>query len=167
MTQHDKIRAARALLLNETPLRRDCGAICGAACCQPDEDGRGGMLLFPGEEPLYDPCPDWASLSETPIVIHGKQLLFLTCGGRCPREDRPLACRVFPLAPTAQRQRATVALDIRAWPVCPLMQSGMGGLSRAFIAAGQSAAELLLTDEACKFYIELLTIQLEAYKNMG
>ena len=35
-----------------TPLAGDCGALCGAACCQPDEDGQGGMFLFPGERAL-------------------------------------------------------------------------------------------------------------------
>ena len=47
---------ARDLLSDVTPLKTDCGRICGGACCQPDEDGQGGMLLFPGEEGLYDPC---------------------------------------------------------------------------------------------------------------
>lgn len=44
----EPILAARKLLENMTPLKRDCGRACGAACCQSDEDGQGGMLLFPG-----------------------------------------------------------------------------------------------------------------------
>ena len=43
---------ARALLLNLTPLRQDCGALCGGACCTPDEEDRSGMMLFPGERAL-------------------------------------------------------------------------------------------------------------------
>ena len=40
----------RALLEEVTPLRRDCGALCGAACCSSLEGEETGMLLFPGEE---------------------------------------------------------------------------------------------------------------------
>ena len=46
------LEKARALLENVTPMNRDCGRICGAACCQPDEEGHGGVFLFPGEEEL-------------------------------------------------------------------------------------------------------------------
>ena len=167
MTQLDRIRAAWALLSVETPLKRDCGAVCGAACCQPDEDGRGGMILFPGEEALYDPCPAWATLAETPIEIQGRPLLFLACDGRCPRDSRPLACRIFPLTFTAVGQGVAVALDARAWPVCPLMPSGMNGLSGAFAAAVRAAAGVLWADEGCRAYIKLLTSQAESYKFLG
>ena len=44
----EAVKQARDLLERVTPLRRDCGGVCGAACCQSDEDGQGGMLLFPG-----------------------------------------------------------------------------------------------------------------------
>ena len=53
MTETEALLAARALLADVTPLRTDCGRCCGAACCAPDEDGQGGMLLFPGEEALF------------------------------------------------------------------------------------------------------------------
>ena len=46
----DAILRARALIGPLTPMITDCGALCGAACCQPDEDGQGGVYLFPGEE---------------------------------------------------------------------------------------------------------------------
>ena len=46
----DTVLQARALVGGLTPLKSDCGALCGAACCQADEDGQGGMYLFPGEE---------------------------------------------------------------------------------------------------------------------
>ena len=74
---------ARSLLSEVTPLRRDCGRLCGAACCSPDEDGQGGMLLFPGEEELYDPLPDRFVISDT---CEGK---LLECSGTC---DRCPAC---------------------------------------------------------------------------
>ena len=30
----ETLRRAKALLENETPLKTDCGALCGAACCR-------------------------------------------------------------------------------------------------------------------------------------
>ena len=48
----DAVLRAREMLMDVTPLRRDCGGVCGAACCACDEDGQGGMLLFPGEDAL-------------------------------------------------------------------------------------------------------------------
>ena len=39
----DTVLRARAMIGERTPLRSDCGQLCGAACCQPDEDGQGGM----------------------------------------------------------------------------------------------------------------------------
>ena len=45
---------ARMLLDALTPLKTDCGRLCGGACCQGDETT--GMLLFPGEDALYAGC---------------------------------------------------------------------------------------------------------------
>ncbi|MDR0928464.1 MAG: hypothetical protein LBM74_01980 [Oscillospiraceae bacterium] len=163
MTASQRILAARALLQEITPLKTDCGKRCGAACCQPDADGQGGMLLFPGEEALYDPAPDWATITESPIVIAGKPLLFLTCEGQCPRGERPLACRIFPLTPAIQDGEPTVRLDIRAWPVCPLMPHGVHGLSQPFVAAAQTATALLCEEAAARAYIQWLTDALTDY----
>nr|HML49564.1 hypothetical protein [Clostridia bacterium] len=91
------IQAARALLAQRTPLKSDCGRLCNAACCQADEEGRGGMLLFPGEERFYDPLPGWARLE--PMDFGGRPSRLLVCEGRCERSQRPLACRIFPLTP--------------------------------------------------------------------
>ncbi len=158
------IRAARALFADVTPLSRDCGRLCGAKCCKPDADGQGGMILFPGEEALYDPAPDWASLSDSDFVIGGAPLKLLTCGGTCPRAGRPLSCRIFPLTPVAAEGRAAARLDLRAWPVCPLMEYGQKGLSPAFVRAAKEAAALLWRDARCRAYIEALTARLEAYR---
>ncbi len=141
-------RTARGLLSGATPLHFDCGLVCGRACCEEGEQGE-GMLLFPGEEKLYQFLPDGFSLSPLP-EMPGVSLL--TCGGSCDRKERPLACRFFPLVPLAGRdEKGTVqlrlALDRRAWPVCPLMESGFRGLSLGFVEACQRAARALF---ACK-----------------
>ena len=47
------LEAARGALADLTPLKRDCARLCGAACCQPDETGLNGMLLFPYEDAFY------------------------------------------------------------------------------------------------------------------
>lgn len=47
------LEAARGALETLTPLKRDCGRLCGGACCQPDETGENGMLLFPFEDSYY------------------------------------------------------------------------------------------------------------------
>jgi len=166
MYQIDRIRAARALLEAKTPLKGDCGTRCAAACCQPDEDGQGGMLLFPGEAALYTPCPDFAVLTESPVSLSGQPLIFFTCKGSCPRDNRPLACRIFPLTPVSTDGGVSVTLDVRAWPVCPLMAHGMAGLSRDFIAAAQTAAAILWEDTENRAYIEWLTQQQAAFRGL-
>ena len=46
------LEAARKELETLTPLKINCGKLCGGACCQPDpeEEGENGMLLLPFEE---------------------------------------------------------------------------------------------------------------------
>ena len=133
----EAVRAARELLEAVTPLKEDCGRFCGGACCLPDEDGRGGMLLFPGEETLFDPLPESFSLGRDDGVTPGAWLL--TCGGSCGRKERPLSCRLFPLLPT----RTGAVMDRRAWAVCPLMEYGKRGLRPDFVAAVAAAGKLL------------------------
>ena len=133
----EAVIAARALLENVTPLRQDCGRICGGACCACDEDGQGGMLLFPGEEALYDPLPAGFAITDDDAVIKGGKLL--TCLGSCNRSDRPLSCRLFPLLPTEKGAK----LDRRGWAVCPLMEWGKAGLSREFVEAVSQAGKIL------------------------
>ncbi len=153
------VQEARVLLRDVTPLRRDCGGLCGAACCVPDEDGQGGMLLLTGEEQLYPALPEGFSiLPDHSILPNGR--LFI-CDGLCERDDRPLSCRVFPLMFTSSGK---ARLDRRAWAMCPLMDSGVAGLSREFVAAVQKANEILLSVpehrawmEAVERYIEQLT----------
>lgn len=131
------VAAARELLDQVTPLRVDCGRYCGGACCQSDEDGQGGMLLFPGEEKLYDPLPPGFEISPDDGVLPGA--LLITCSGQCERKARPLACRLFPLLPTPKGCR----MDRRAWAVCPLMEHGNKGLQPEFVSAVKEAGRIL------------------------
>ena len=133
----EQVIAARRLLENITPLNQDCGRYCGGACCQSDEDGQGGMLLFPGEEALYRELPEGFFIEKNDGVVSGAYLL--TCDGVCDRQDRPLSCRLFPLLPT----RKGAKLDRRGWAVCPLMENGKSGLRPEFVAAVREAGALL------------------------
>ena len=55
MNPENLIRAY-AILGDLTPMMTDCGMLCGAACCQADEDGQGGVHLFPGERARLEDC---------------------------------------------------------------------------------------------------------------
>ncbi len=146
----DPVIAARELLENVTPLKRDCGRTCGAACCQSDEDGQGGMLLFPGEEALYASLPaGWTIEPDDAVVPCGRLLI---CDGRCDRNMRPLACRLFPLLPT----RKSVRMDRRAWAVCPLIESGKRGLDPDFVRAAEQAGQVLYAHPVLAAFLEAL-----------
>lgn len=149
----EALAGAREKLAAVTPLTRDCGALCGARCCAPDEDGRGGMLLFPGEETYYKTLPRGFAITraaEGPL---------LTCGGTCAREERPLACRVFPLMFALEGGVPGVRPDPRAWPLCPLMPSGMPGLLAGFVQAAREAAQLLCASPEHRAFIEAEQLQ--------
>ena len=133
------LKEARTLLETVTPLKRDCGRVCGAACCASLEGEETGMLLFPGEEEEYRDRPGW-KMVETPRGW----LLF--CPGTCRREERPLACRLFPLLPLPEAEGIRVAADQRARVVCPLARQGKNAMLPAFLKAVQEAGELLIRD---------------------
>ena len=144
------VEEARALLAGVTPLRIDCGRVCGGACCQSDEDGQGGMLLFPGEEQLYQRLPPGWRIIRDDGVREGA--LLLICDGTCDREMRPLSCRLFPLLPTP----AGCRMDRRAWAVCPLMESGKKGLQPAFVQAVAEAGKALYACPAHEQFLNAL-----------
>lgn len=153
--------SARAHLETVTPLQRDCGGLCLSACCQTPEGGLGGMLLFPGEETLYQILPAAFSLQANDHILPGGVLL--VCEGRCARHDRPLACRIFPLQFGFAEGEATVFLDPRAWPVCPLMPSGMEGLRADFVGAAKQAAEVLCLVPILREFIESQQTHIQGY----
>jgi hypothetical protein len=124
-----QMEEAWELLKDLTPLATDCGALCAAACCRPDEDGQGGVRLFPGEAALYE-GEGWARVEAG----------VLYCGGRCPRDRRPLGCRIFPLTPYRKKGGALgVRIDRRAFSMCPLAPCGVRALDPAFVRAALTA----------------------------
>jgi len=132
-----------------TPMLTDCGALCGAACCQPDEDGQGGVHLFPGERERLENF-EWV-INITPDAFAP----VMTCAGRCDREHRPLGCRIFPLSPVRGRDsRWTVRLDARARAMCPLVSGGIRALNPAFTRAARDALRCIARDPEGEAFLE-------------
>ena len=144
----EHIRRAYAALGDLTPMLGDCGKLCGAACCLPDEDGQGGVHLFPGEAALIE-GRDWARI--TP----GAFAPVMTCDGTCERDLRPLGCRIFPLTPVRGKNGGwTVRLDARARAMCPLAFHGIRGLNPAFVRAVRDALRIIAEDGEGEAFLE-------------
>lgn len=129
---------ARALMEDVTPLTQDCGRLCGHACCLPDEEGKGGVWLLPGEEETLESAP-WARMIAGEIPV-------LHCQGQCDRRLRPFFCRLFPLVGIVRDGAWQVRFDRRARPLCPLTRGGPRAVSPAFLLAARQALSLLGND---------------------
>ena len=156
LTLEAALISARERLRDVTPLKGDCGRVCGRACCLPAPGSEGspsGMYLFPGEAGLYKPCPGWARLC-TAGWASGDRILLLECEGVCPREDRPLACRLFPLCARSSGGGFTVGMDPRGRSVCPLIPHGVQALDPAFTKAVTDAIRTLWAFPDFKKFLE-------------
>ena len=156
---HDALRKAREMLETVTPLKTDCGRVCGARCCRSLEGEETGMLLFPGEEACYAGKPGW-KLRETSAGT------LLVCPGDCARDERPLACRIFPLLPVIRNGEVKVAADQRARAVCPLLKQGIRGMDPAFAEAVREAGKILAEDAAQRTFIERMTEEQDELKSL-
>lgn len=152
---------ARELTRDVTPLHTDCGKLCRAACCRPDEDGRGGMLLFPGEEALYAGSESFSILRDDSVLPEAR---LLVCEGVCDRDARPLACRLFPLLPVWKDGAVAVRLDRRAWPVCPIMAYGIRGMSADFRAAVRAAGEILYQIHVHRAFLDAIHAYIDSFQ---
>lgn len=143
-----------------TPLRRDCGVLCDKVCCRGLEE-KAGMYLYPGEEVLFPGGEDWYDLKwhrtderEFCPEWEGKlpAVGFLICRGTCPRDRRPLACRLFPLAAEVTGDGAggyevDVALDADAAILCPLARHArLDQLDPRFVLACRDVYRRLARD---------------------
>ena len=147
---------AREKLNRKTPMKTDCGRICGARCCSPLEGEETGMMLFPGEAEAYAGKAGW--------MIRGTARgQLVVCPGRCDRSERPLACRLFPLLPLLREDGGIkVVTDERARAVCPLARQGKSAMDPLFVEAVREVGELLAGDgEQAAFLRELAAEQNE------
>lgn len=148
----DALMRARALFDDLTPLRTDCGLVCGGACCQPLAGEDTGMLLFPGEDAYYEGRAGYRLVSTASGMM-------VVCSGRCDRADRPLSCRLFPLLPLLRPDGVKVATDLRAKAVCPLARQGKDALSADFVSAVRQAGRILVEDPLQREFLIRLTAQ--------
>lgn len=138
-----------------TPLKgHDCGQLCQAACCRGDDST--GMLLFPGENTV---------LSVTELQ-NGDRLA--VCDGSCDREQRPLACMLFPFFPTVDEEGKVYGeIDARAYSVCPLaVHCDEVAFDPAFIRAVKKAGRILSEDEDCLRFMQRITSQIDELEQL-
>ncbi len=156
----DAVWAARELLNEITPLKRDCGRVCGARCCASLDGEETGMLLFPGEEAVYRDRDGWTT-QKTPRGT------LLICPGTCDRDERPLACRLFPLLPLPGKDGVLRArVDLRAMAVCPLARQGRSAMDPQFTEAVRQAGELLAKEEKQRAFLETLQEEQEEIRRL-
>lgn len=126
---------AFSILGNFTPLKADCGQLCGQNCCKGDENT--GMLLFPGEETKLN-------------VIEKDGRRLAVCNGKCDRNERPLSCRIFPFFPVIRNGRVRAVPDLRGINVCPMLAHlDEIKFSRRFLRRIEKVGELLYSDREC------------------
>ena len=156
----DALMAAREALREPTPMKGDCGRLCGARCCAPMEGEETGMLLFPGEEHCYEGKPGWQ-------VKSGAAGKIVICPGTCDRDERPLACRLFPALPRETEAGVQIRMDFRARAVCPLARQGTEGLEPGFREAVIRAGEALLMEERQRNFLAKLHREQEEWKQIA
>ena len=141
------------ILGDKTPLKADCGLLCGGACCKGDENT--GMRLFPGEE------------SELNVKLTEDGVRLAVCSGSCDRAKRPLACRIFPFFPTIdEKGRIFVEEDLRGKNVCPMVGHSEEILfDRSFLKAIKKVGKLLKKDAACRQFLEEATEEIDLYRS--
>lgn len=134
-----------------TPLRADCGLLCGGACCK--GDGETGMRLFPHEE---------SSLLVTETPDGGRLCI---CDGTCERTKRPLACRIFPFFPTVdEKGRIYVEPDMRAVRLCPLIENAEEIVfDPRFFRALRRVGKILAQDPECRAYLRAVTEEIDTF----
>lgn len=131
-----------------TPLEYDCGSLCGKACCQ--GEGR-GMYLFPNEENALDLSKYETEYTESGILVK--------CDGHCDRENRPLACRIFPFIPSLGNDGImTVKPDAGAFKICPCLQNiDLVRFDKGFLRAVRRAGRLLTADSDCREFLRTMS----------
>lgn len=146
-------------LSKATPLLDDCGKLCNEKCCTGTEND--GMLLFPGEEHLYHD-KDWCFIKDTNISLSdGYIMKLLVCEGKCPRDERPLSCRIFPVIPYINEfGRVDFRLDPRSYGICPIAQKpDEYPVEDKFIDSLYKSFPPLLKDDKVVEFIEILSEQ--------
>lgn len=141
---------AKNIMGDKTPLKKDCGLICGKACCKGDSEK--GMLLFPFEE-------------TTLPVIEKDGVRLCVCNGDCNRNDRPLSCMLFPFFPYITSEgRVRVIPDIRGRDICPIVRNFTETkLDRRFLLRVKRVGRLLADYEDCRAFLDGISREMDVY----
>ena len=147
-------KKAKRIIGDKTPLKKDCGLLCGKACCKGDSET--GMLLFPFEK---------TSLP----VIEKDGLRLCVCNGSCSREERPLSCMIFPFFPYLTAEgRIRVIPDIRGSSLCPIVRNFVQTkLDRRFLRRVKEVGRLLKEDNECRAFLEGISRETDVYLALG
>lgn len=149
-----------------TPLyHADCGELCHGICCQGDEDT--GMYLYPFEEQCYPKKNHWYRIIESEFVYDQHCVKILTCPGQCLRSERPLACRIFPLAPYQKNREEPlkIRIDPRSFSMCPLAdQTLRSQIDPMFYQRVSRALHYLNCYEPIHQFIVEMSYQMDEYE---
>jgi len=142
-----------AAIGERTPLKADCGYLCDHACCK--GDAAAGMELFP-KEPSSMP------------MIESEGIRLVICGGNCDRNERPLACRIFPFFPKVNEDDSiSVELDPRAMFLCPIAaHAEMVAFDKSFLRKLKTAGKLLILDPEIKEYMTRISEEIRAMQTL-
>ena len=145
---------AKKIMEDKTPLKRDCGLLCGKACCQGDKET--GMLLFPFEETSLE-------------IIEKDGVRLCVCNGSCNREERPLSCMIFPFFPYLTTDgRIKVIPDIRGAGICPIVRNFADTrLDRRFLARVKRVGRLLKEDAECRAFLDEISREMDVYVGLS
>ena len=149
---------AYSIVGDKTPLNTDCGVLCNKICCENEyaDDDR-GMFLFPGEERMYDDLPDWVVLKPTGIEYSpDKNITLAVCNGKCDRERRPFACRIFPLAGVINKENELkIIMDNRGKSMCPIaFAMQVDEIDISFVKSVTKALKYLLPFREIKAFLQ-------------
>ena len=162
MTKEEFYNMLYAVLGDVTPLKVDCGKLCGGACCEVTDEIT-GMYLFPGEEVMYKSMPKWGKIYDTDFSYNGKAVELFTCTGKCDRKRRPLSCRIFPLVPYVKKdEKMEIRMDIRGRGMCPLIAAmNVEDLAPDFVKNVTSAMRLCMANPEVREFLYALTETLD------
>ena len=160
----EAIEKARKYLEKITPLKSDCGLLCGSLCCKKndkddsDNSDNFGMWLFPFEDELYKNNSNFKVIK----ADGNSSYPFLLCGysGKennfCKREERPLFCRFFPYFPIIKNRRIKIIIHPTALKMCPAISSKLK-ITSQFSRAVKKAVYLMLSqndEEITQYLVE-------------
>lgn len=152
MTKETIYEKVNKMLRDVTPLKCDCGQLCGKNCCKGDENT--GMLLFPGERTELK-------------TINTENGMLAICNGTCDRNSRPLSCMIFPFFPIiTDKGKIKAVIDYRGYGICPMVKNEeIIKFNRKFIKTVEKAGKLLYTDEDIKEFMIKTGTEILNYKS--